>query len=78
MRRIWVKATASPDPALAGKARVRRIDQPAVAFTEVPECVERTRAIERMLLSGDIEETTPPQSEPPHTILRARAPQGEE
>lgn len=61
-RTITVKVPAHRDPALAGKARVRKPWAKERFFTEEPETVTYDPAIARMLLRGDLVEVEPPRT----------------
>lgn len=79
MEQITVKVPPHADPTLAGRARVRKPWQPDRWFSEVPEVVERTPDIVRMLLRGDLVEVPAPAPEAEVThMIAPRGAQDEE
>ncbi len=62
MKQIWVRAAPSGDPALVGKEIVSKPEPgPRRLFTSVPELVDFTPQIMRMLSHGDLIEVEAPE-----------------
>ena len=64
LKQVWVRVMPSLDPAMVGKEIVSKPGvSPRRLFTSVPELVELTSNIVRMINNGDLIEVEPPTGE---------------